>query len=65
MVGEEPHAPYDRPPLSKDVAAGEHVDLGLRPASWYAAHDVELRLGVAASTRPATSSSSTTVRRSL
>jgi NADPH-dependent 2,4-dienoyl-CoA reductase/sulfur reductase-like enzyme len=48
MVGEEPHAPYDRPPLSKAVAAGEHVDLGLRPASWYADRGVELRLGVAA-----------------
>lgn len=48
MVGEEPHTPYDRPPLSKTVAAGEHVDLCLRPASWYAARGVELRLGVAA-----------------
>jgi NADPH-dependent 2,4-dienoyl-CoA reductase/sulfur reductase-like enzyme len=52
MGGEEPHAPYDRPPLSKAVAAGEHVDLGLRPASWYADRGDELRLGVAARPPP-------------
>jgi 3-phenylpropionate/trans-cinnamate dioxygenase ferredoxin reductase subunit len=32
VVGAEPHEPYDRPPLSKDVLAGEadEQDLGLR-----------------------------------
>jgi 3-phenylpropionate/trans-cinnamate dioxygenase ferredoxin reductase component len=34
MVGDEQHAPYDRPPLSKAVLAGREVedDLGFRPA---------------------------------
>lgn len=33
MVGEEPHAPYDRPPLSKGLLAGalEPADIALRP----------------------------------
>jgi len=39
MVGAEPHAPYDRPPLSKAVLAGERPDLAFRPA------DVELITG--------------------
>ena len=29
MIGAEPHAPYDRPPLSKAVLAGERPDLRL------------------------------------
>jgi 3-phenylpropionate/trans-cinnamate dioxygenase ferredoxin reductase subunit len=50
MVCEEPSAPYDRPPLSKAVLADEHPthDLAFRPPAWYAEHDVELLLGVAA-----------------
>ena len=39
MVGAEAHAPYDRPPLSKAVLAGERPDLTFRPA------DVELITG--------------------
>jgi NADPH-dependent 2,4-dienoyl-CoA reductase/sulfur reductase-like enzyme len=32
MVGEEPHAPYDRPPLTKQVLAGEwHADRTVLP----------------------------------
>ena len=27
MIGAEPHAPYDRPPLSKAILAGERPDL--------------------------------------
>jgi 3-phenylpropionate/trans-cinnamate dioxygenase ferredoxin reductase component len=47
MICAEPHRPYDRPPLSKEVLAGvEHG--ALRPASWYEEHGVELELGVAA-----------------
>lgn len=46
MIGDEPHEPYDRPPLSKQVALGwvraEHTMLPCR------AIDVEWRLGVAA-----------------
>ena len=50
MVCAEPHAPYDRPPLSKQLLAGtcDEPSLALRPADWYAAHDVELLLGVRA-----------------
>jgi 3-phenylpropionate/trans-cinnamate dioxygenase ferredoxin reductase subunit len=48
MVGAEPHAPYDRPPLSKAVLAGEEVDPALRPPGWHADHRVELRLGIPA-----------------
>ena len=47
IVGEEPHAPYDRPPLSKDVLAGRTAPfaIALRPAGWHAANGVELILG--------------------
>jgi 3-phenylpropionate/trans-cinnamate dioxygenase ferredoxin reductase subunit len=50
MVCAEPHAPYDRPPLSKQLLAGTcgEPSLALRPADWYVAHDVELLLGVSA-----------------
>ena len=49
LVGEEPHRPYDRPPLSKELLAGalEPADIAL----WRAPHDqlgIEERLGVAA-----------------
>ena len=47
IVGEEPRSPYDRPPLSKAVLAGERDadELSFRPADWYAKNDVELILG--------------------
>ena len=50
MVCGEPHAPYDRPPLSKAVLASAEAEdgLGLRPAAWYADHGVELLLGARA-----------------
>jgi NADPH-dependent 2,4-dienoyl-CoA reductase/sulfur reductase-like enzyme len=50
MVCGEPHAPYDRPPLSKAVLASElaEADLALRPAGWHAEHGVELLLGIRA-----------------
>ena len=47
VIAREAHAPYDRPPLSKEFLAGE-VDesaLEFRPQPWYGAHDVELLLG--------------------
>jgi 3-phenylpropionate/trans-cinnamate dioxygenase ferredoxin reductase subunit len=40
VVCGEPVAPYDRPPLSKELRAEP-----FRPAEWYAEHDVELLLG--------------------
>ena len=50
MVCGEPHAPYDRPPLSKELLAGERPadSLRFRDDDWYADHDVELRLGARA-----------------
>jgi len=47
LVGAEPHLPYDRPPLSKQVLAGEwDLDrIWLRPAETYARLDLDLRLG--------------------
>ncbi|MBN7786418.1 FAD-dependent oxidoreductase [Ponticoccus gilvus] len=47
LVGEEPVVPYQRPPLSKAYLLGE-MDLDrlfLRPAEFYAAQNVTLRLG--------------------
>ncbi|MBS1676179.1 MAG: FAD-dependent oxidoreductase [Actinobacteria bacterium] len=47
ICGAEPVAPYDRPPLSKRVLAGEMADedLAYRPRDWYRDHEVELVLG--------------------
>ncbi len=56
LVAEEPHLPYQRPPLSKKYLAGELAAdrLHLRPAAFYQERGVELRLGVrAAVLRPA------------
>lgn len=48
MVGEEPDAPYERPPLSKEYLAGEkhHERLALRPPSFWIERAVTLRTGV-------------------
>ncbi|MFI9782875.1 NAD(P)/FAD-dependent oxidoreductase [Kitasatospora sp. NPDC051984] len=45
LVGDEPHAPYNRPPLSKEVLAGKATfeSLAFRPRA--AVADVEWRLG--------------------
>ena len=45
LVGEEPHLPYQRPPLSKKFLAGEMSAerLYIKPASFYAEADVEFR----------------------
>jgi 3-phenylpropionate/trans-cinnamate dioxygenase ferredoxin reductase component len=47
MVCAEPLRPYDRPPLSKELLAGEveHHEVHLRPESWYADKEVDLLLG--------------------
>ena len=47
LVGAEPHLPYDRPPLSKEMLAGdwEHDQVVLRKVP-YEELDLELRLGV-------------------
>jgi len=47
LLGAEPHPPYQRPPLSKQVLTGEMAPerTVLRAADWYAGHGVELHLG--------------------
>ena len=46
----EPHRPYDRPPLSKQVLTGAHApdSAFLRPEDWYRDKGVELVIGTAA-----------------
>ncbi|WP_327085504.1 FAD-dependent oxidoreductase [Nonomuraea sp. NBC_01738] len=50
LVGREPHLPYERPPLSKDLLQGksERAKIFVHDRDWYAEHGVELRLGVEA-----------------
>jgi 3-phenylpropionate/trans-cinnamate dioxygenase ferredoxin reductase subunit len=50
LVGEEPLLPYQRPPLSKAWLKGEadEEELQLRPPSFYAEHDIAVRLGITA-----------------
>lgn len=47
VIGAEPHLPYDRPPLSKEVLAGtwDPERTALRPAESYADLAIEWRLG--------------------
>ncbi len=48
IVGDEPHIPYQRPPLSKQYLAGEHglERVYLRPEKFYADRNVSIRSGV-------------------
>ncbi|MGW3626704.1 NAD(P)/FAD-dependent oxidoreductase [Streptomyces sp. NPDC000880] len=50
LVGDEPHAPYQRPPLSKEYLEGtqQREDLGILSEQWCRDNAVELRLGTAA-----------------
>jgi 3-phenylpropionate/trans-cinnamate dioxygenase ferredoxin reductase subunit len=47
LIGDEPHPPYERPPLSKEYLRGEKEFEAtfLRPPAWYEEAGVELRLG--------------------
>ena len=47
LVGEEPHLPYQRPPLSKTFLAGESVAtaLYLRPEATYSKHSISILSG--------------------
>jgi 3-phenylpropionate/trans-cinnamate dioxygenase ferredoxin reductase subunit len=49
LFGDEPHHPYERPPLSKGYLQGndERGTVFVHPESWYGEHDVDLRLGAA------------------
>jgi NADPH-dependent 2,4-dienoyl-CoA reductase/sulfur reductase-like enzyme len=50
LIGDEPHLPYDRPPLSKQILTGEWKPerLALRQPSNIDALDLDLRLGLRA-----------------
>lgn len=50
LVADEPHLPYQRPPLSKHYLAGDQdiSKVHLRPAKFYRDKNIELRLGVRA-----------------
>ena len=50
MVCAEPHRPYDRPPLSKQMLGGGawSAPPAYRPAEWYRRESIELLLSVAA-----------------
>jgi 3-phenylpropionate/trans-cinnamate dioxygenase ferredoxin reductase subunit len=45
LVGEEPHAPYERPPLSKELLAGTRSDVALRPPGYWEEQGIELMTG--------------------
>ncbi len=47
LIGDEPHLPYQRPPLSKAFVVGkqDQTRLLLRPESYYAGHQIELLSG--------------------
>lgn len=46
LVGEEPHAPYQRPPLSKELLLGDQdaAALSLRNPEWFAQSSIDLVL---------------------
>ena len=48
LLGDEEERPYERPPLSKGYLLGKdpRESAYVHPADWYAAHDVDLRLGI-------------------
>ena len=55
LLGREPGVPFGRPPLSKTYLRSEEDLDGwyVRPAGWYADHDVELRSETAVTVDPA------------
>lgn len=48
MLGDEPGVPFGRPPLSKTYLRGEETLKAwiVKPADWYGANDIDLRIGV-------------------
>ena len=50
LLAEEAHAPYERPPLSKDLLLdkGTPEDAAVHESAWYAEHGVDLRTGTSA-----------------
>ena len=55
LISREPGVPFGRPPLSKTYLRSEEDLDGwyVRPADWYAAHDVEIRNGNVVAVDPA------------
>src|ERR1035438_2212052 len=47
LIGDEPHAPYQRPPLSKAFVLGkqDQARIALRPESYYPDHRIEWLAG--------------------
>ena len=47
LIGEEPHPPYERPPLSKGLLLGtaDPDSVFVHPTTWYADHDIDLVTG--------------------
>ena len=47
MIGDEPHLPYHRPPLSKTFLSGDKSihDLLIRPAAYYEKNNIQFRYG--------------------
>jgi NADPH-dependent 2,4-dienoyl-CoA reductase/sulfur reductase-like enzyme len=49
LIGEEPHLPYERPPLSKELLQGKADMFGpIRPAAFWQEKQIALRLGMRA-----------------
>jgi len=46
VVGAEPHLPYERPPLSKDLLLGKQADPTVLAPGWWDEHGVTLHTGV-------------------
>src|SRR5215469_5854677 len=55
LISREPGVPFGRPPLSKTYLRSEEDLDGwyVRPADWYAGHDIELRRGTVVAVDPA------------
>lgn len=45
LIGDEPHLPYDRPPLSKKVLRGDAPDSTLETEQFFVDNRIDLRLG--------------------
>jgi 3-phenylpropionate/trans-cinnamate dioxygenase ferredoxin reductase subunit len=52
LFGAEDRLPYERPPLSKEFMAGKKAieEFTVQPKSWYAEHDVDLKLATEVTT---------------
>ena len=47
LIGDEPHMPYQRPPLSKEFLSGDDdfADLAILPEKWLATNDIDIQTG--------------------